>query len=121
MGHYKGKWTNDDHLWWTGAKPGDKLEVIVPVKSSGTYDVSVVLTKARDYGIVQLSLDGKPAGERIDLYNPEVVPTEPIELGSYTLKEGKHILTVEIVGANPRAIKAYMFGLDQVILTPKVK
>ena len=35
MGHYRGKWTNDDQLWWTGAKPGDKLEVIVPVERPG--------------------------------------------------------------------------------------
>ena len=68
---------------------------------------------------MQLSLDGKTAGERIDLYNPAVVPTDPIPLGTFTLKEGENLLTVEIVGANPQAIKSYMFGLDQVILKPK--
>ncbi len=119
MQNYEGKWTDDNHLWWTGAKPGDKLEVIAPVEAAGTYEVSVVLTKAPDYGIVQLSLDGKPAGAKIDLYHTSVVPTEPIPLGTFTLKEGDHQLTVEIVGANPEAIKNYMFGLDQVILKEK--
>ncbi len=119
MLHYEGKWAKNDHLWWTGAKPGDKLDVIVPVKTSGIYDVSVTLTKAGDYGIVQLTLDSKPAGKPIDLYNPSVVPTGPIELGTFRLKQGAHHLTVEIVGANPKAIKSYMFGLDQVILKPK--
>jgi hypothetical protein len=114
QGFDKGTWKNNDHLWWTGAKPGDKLEVAVPVKKSGTYKVSVVLTKARDYGIVQLYLDGKKAGEPIDLYNPDVINTDPIPIGTHTLSEGEHQLGVEIVGANEKAVPAYMFGLDYV-------
>jgi len=120
LDHYPGgTWKNADHLWWTGAKPGDKLEVVVPLKKAGTFDVSVVLTKARDYGIVQLSLDGKKAGDPIDLYNPAVVPTDPIPIGTHQLAEGDHTLGVEIVGANEKAIKSYMFGLDYVIFDAK--
>ena len=32
------------------------------------------------------------------------------------LDQGEHKLTAEIVGANEKAIKAYMFGLDQIML-----
>jgi hypothetical protein len=74
----------------------------MPVRKTGVYDVSVVLTKARDYGIVQLSIDGKKAGEPIDLYNPDVVPTDPLPLGASELSAGQGKLTVEIVGSNPR-------------------
>jgi hypothetical protein len=120
MGHFPlGKWKKNDQLWWTGAKPGDKLEVVVPVKKAGTYDVSVVLTKARDYGIHQLYLDGNKAGEPIDLYNPEVISTDPIPIGTHELAEGDHTLGIEIVGANDKAIPAYMFGLDYVIFEKK--
>ncbi len=113
-----GKWHNDDQLWWTGAGPGAKLEVLWPVERGGRYDLSVTLTKARDYGIVELSVDGKKAGAPIDLYNPEVVSTGPIALGTWELEAGEHCLGVEIVGANPQAVKAYMFGLDQVLAKP---
>jgi len=116
--HFKGSWTDNDHLWWTGAKPGDKLELAVPVKAAGKYRLSAVMTKARDYGIVQLYLDGLKLGSPVDLYNPNVIPTEPIALGTHDLTAGEHRLTVEIIGANEAAVKAYMFGLDQVILTP---
>jgi hypothetical protein len=112
-------WKNQDQLWWTGAKPGDKLEVTVPLKQSGSFEVSVVLTKARDYGIVQLYLDGKKAGDTIDLYNPTVVPTEPIAIGAHELAEGDHTLGVEIVGANEKAVPSHMFGLDYVIFEKK--
>ena len=116
---YQGTWKNGDQLWWTHAKPGDTLDVAVRVQEAGTYNVSVVLTTARDYGIVQLSLDGKKVGEPIDLYNPRVAITEPIPLGTHQLAEGEHTLGAEIVGANEKAVKSYMFGLDEVILEKK--
>ena len=115
MTQYDDTWKNNDQLWWTGAKPGDKLELMLPVKTSGNYRVSVVLTKARDYGVVQLSLDGKKAGQPIDLYNPQVILTDPIDVGTHQLSEGEHTLAVEIIGANEKAIQSYMFGLDYVI------
>jgi hypothetical protein len=114
--HGRGKWEKDDHLWWTQAKPGNKLSLVVPVEKSGKYELVLEMTKARDYGIVQLSLDADKLGEPIDLYNPKVDPTGPVSLGTLELSKGKHTLTVEIVGANPKAIKSYMFGLDRIVL-----
>ncbi|MBN1854495.1 MAG: DUF2961 domain-containing protein [Pirellulales bacterium] len=108
----KEKWRDGDHLWWTDAQPGDKLNITLPVPSDGEYVLSAVFTKAPDYGIVQLYLDGKKIGEPLDLYHPTVEPTEPIPLGSHDLAEDKHIVTIEILGANEKAIQSYMFGLD---------
>jgi hypothetical protein len=113
-----GRWKNDEQLWWTGAKPGDRLVLEVPVAQAGRYALAVHLTKARDYGVVRLALDGAAPGEPIDLYNPAVVPSGPIALGTHELAAGRHALTVEIVGANPAAVKAYMFGIDRIDLTP---
>jgi hypothetical protein len=119
MTQYQDKWSGDDHLWWTGAKPGDKLDIALPVEADGRYDVSVILTKARDYGIVQLSIDGKKIGEPIDLYNPQVIRTGTISLGTAELTKGEHVLGVEIVGKNEKAVPAFMFGLDEVLLDRK--
>ena len=74
------------------------------------------LTKAVDYGIVQLSLDGKKLGDPIDLYNNGVVATGVLDMGTHELTQGQHVLKVEIVGANEKAVKNYMFGLDYVKL-----
>jgi hypothetical protein len=110
-------WSEGSHLWWTGGKPGDKLDLAVPVAKAGRYKLSAQLTKARDYGIVQLSLDGKKLGEPIDLFNPDaVVPTGAVDLGAHDLAAGRHTLTLEIVGANEKALKAYMAGVDYVKL-----
>jgi len=119
-GFGEGKWTNNDHLWWTGAKPGDKLNLAIVVKKTGTYKLSAVLTKAIDYGIVQLSLDGEKLAGPIDLFNDGVIPTQPpVPLGTRQLSEGKHTLTVEILGANDKAVKGYMFGIDTFNLDPE--
>jgi len=114
---HNGNWSGQSHLWWTQAKPNDKLDLALPVEKAGKYKVQMQLTKARDYGIVQLHLDDRKLGEPIDLYNPEVIPTGPLDMGVHDLSAGEHKLTVEITGANEKAIKAYMFGLDYVKLT----
>ncbi len=113
-----GKWSGNAHLWWRQGTPGNKLRIKLPVKKSGTYRVDLALTKARDYGVFKLSLDGQPLGSPIDLYDPNVVPTGTILFGESALEAGEHLLEVETVGANPKAIKAYMFGLDYVLLVP---
>ncbi|MHB8955278.1 MAG: DUF2961 domain-containing protein [Pirellulaceae bacterium] len=115
-GFGRGQWKDDNQLWWTGAKPGDKLNLRLPVEQDGRYAVEAYMTKAIDYGIVQLWIDGRKAGPPLDLFHEGVVPTGPVTLGTHQLAAGEHILTVEIVGANPKAVKAYMFGLDQVLL-----
>jgi putative membrane-bound dehydrogenase-like protein len=113
----KDRWSGVDHLWWTGAKPGDKLVLELPVREAGRYELLAVMTKARDYGIVQLALDGRPLGPPIDLYNhPDVITTGLVSLGTHELSAGPHQFTVEITGAHPQAVKAYMFGLDYLYL-----
>ena len=39
-----------------------------------------------------------------------------MNLGTLELKKGEHRFTLEIVGANPKAVKSYMAGLDYVKL-----
>ncbi|MBN1360284.1 MAG: DUF2961 domain-containing protein [Sedimentisphaerales bacterium] len=105
-------WSNETHLWWTDAKPTDTLELAFDVEKAGTYRLTMQLTKAIDYGVVRLYLDGKKLGDAIDLFNDGVIATGPLDMGRHELTQGQHVLKVEIVGANEKAIKSYMFGLD---------
>jgi hypothetical protein len=116
MAHFGPGWSGESQLWWTQAKPGDRLVLELPVAETGKYKLVGNLTMAIDYGIHQLSLDDKKLGPPIDLFNDGVVPTGKVDLGTHELEKGAHKLTVEITGANPKAVKAYMFGLDYVKL-----
>ncbi len=115
---FSGQWSNDSHLWWIDAKPGDKLVLAIPVKAERKYKLTLQLTKAPDYGIVQLFLDDVKLGGPVDLYNPSVIPSGALALGDFPLTAGEHRLSVEILGANEKAIKNYMFGLDYVKMEP---
>ena len=77
----EGAWSGNAHLWWTGAKPGDVLELALPIAADGTYRIGAGMTKAIDYGIFEFSLDGQKLAGPIDLYNNGVVHTGTIALG----------------------------------------
>ena len=113
---YGPKWSGEAHLWWIEGKPGDTLELAVPVEKTGAYNLKMQLTKAIDYGIVQLYLDGKKLGGTIDLFNNGVIPTGILDMGIVQLDKGEHRLKIEIVGANEKAVKKYMFGIDYLLL-----
>jgi hypothetical protein len=106
-------WSDAKHLWWTGAKPGDVLELGFNASKAGTYELIVAMTKAVDYGQFRLSVNGTPVGEVIDLFNNGVIHTGKISLGRVPLKQGQNVLRVEVVGTNPASTgDRYMFGLD---------
>ncbi|WP_153557446.1 PVC-type heme-binding CxxCH protein [Roseimaritima sediminicola] len=118
-GFRKDRWSGNAQRWWTGAKPGDQLELPLEVAAEGAYQLQIVMTKARDYAVVQLRLDGQPLGEPIDLFNsPDVITTGVLSFETQRLEAGSHTLSIEIVGANPAAQKAYMVGIDYVRLEP---
>jgi len=110
------QWSNAAQLWWTGARPGDQLVLALPVAKSGRYQLLAQFTKAVDYGIVQIALDGEKPGRTIDLFHKGVIPSGELDFGSHELSAGEHRLTVQITGANPKAVRSFMVGLDYVKL-----
>lgn len=106
-------------LWWhAGMKPGDTLAVAFPAPKAGKYQVRAHFLSAGDYGIHQLAINGQKAGEPIDFYHQGVQPTKELDLGVYELKQGDNEFSATVVGANEKAAKAYMLGLDYLLLKP---
>jgi hypothetical protein len=115
------RWSGDSQLWVRPSKKGEWVDLELPVAADGRYHVIVYLTKARDYGIIQFLLDGKPLGETIDCFEPDrVVSTGAVDLGEVELKKGKSTMRVEVVGTNEKSVGLrYMWGLDCVVLKSK--
>ncbi|MCS6950991.1 MAG: DUF2961 domain-containing protein, partial [bacterium] len=112
-------WSREMQLWWTGARPGDVLELGFTVERAGEYELIAAMTKAADYGQFRLSVNGQPVGEVIDLFNNGVVHTGKIRLGRVVLQQGQNVLRVEVVGTNPASVgDRHMFGLDFIKLEP---
>ena len=100
-------------LWWhAGMKPGDTLALAFPSLKAGKYRVFGRFLRAPDYGIHQLAINGKKAGAPIDFYTPNVEAGKEMDLGVFDLKESDNEFAATVVGANEKAVKAYMLGLD---------
>ncbi|MCU0708042.1 MAG: c-type cytochrome [Pirellula sp.] len=113
------RWSGNSQLWWTGAQPNDTLSLEFEVAEGGNYEPQLVLTKARDYAIVQISLDDAPLGEPIDGFNaPDVITTGLLKFPIRQLTSGKHTLQVKILGKHPEAVPGYMVGIDFLKLVP---
>lgn len=112
--------SGDHHLWWKGGqKPGDKLVLGFNAPEAGNFRVLGRFLKAVDYGIASFAFNDAKAGPPIDFYNADdVVVTGEIDLGTAELKAGENRLAITIVGANEKAEKGYMVGLDYIVLKP---
>ncbi len=120
----RGHWSGESQLWVHAQKPGDFIELAVPVSGTNGKPVRATLyaTKSWDYGIVRFTVNGQKAGPDVDLFSGQpnkCVPSGPIELGTFTPKNGQLTLRAEVVGANASAAGTKSFlGLDCVVLTP---
>ncbi len=111
-------WSNMAQLWWTGAKPGDKLTIAFPVETAGKHELFAVFTKAENYGIAKIQVNTAPPLAPQDFYQQSVTPTSEQSLGVYDFLAGENKLIVEITGTNPNAKPNFMFGLDYLLLRP---
>ena len=107
-----------DTRFYRGAQPGDWVEFALAVPAAGRYGLRLVYTQFGSYGIAQASLDGKPAGEPVDLYAPELAAAGgTADLGIHSLAEGEHRLRFAIVGKNPAAT-GHLLGICRLVLRP---
>jgi hypothetical protein len=120
MSGFGSEWSGGAQLWWTGGKPDQKLTLAIPVKEAGKYTLYGALTMARDYGVVSITLDGKPVASSFDGYNsPKVIHTGEKDWGTHELTAGEHQLTFTLAPPNPDAVPSNMVGLDYVRLEKK--
>ena len=113
-----GQWSGGEQLFLRGKKQGDFVELEIPVAAPGPQKVALYGTRSWDYGILRFSINGKAAEKDQDAYSKESVAWGPVDLGVFEPKDGRMVLRVEVVGANPesKGTKSY-FGLDCVVLS----
>ena len=110
-------WSGESQLWWRNANAGDELITKFILKETGKYKVSAQLTKAVDYGMIQLYLNGIPVGTKFDGFSDNGVRPIQIELGTQMLSEGENIFSVKILGSNKKAEPGNMAGIDYLQFT----
>lgn len=109
------RWSGDAQLWFLARSAGQHFTVAFDVPNAGTYDLSSVFTKAPDYGIHTLSIDGQRVGEPFDGYDPAGVTTQRVNYGAIQLEEGRHTVTLTVTGKNANS-RGFFAGVDLIEL-----
>ena len=108
-------WSNSSQIYWFQPQINTRLSIALN-NIAGTYQLGINFTKARDYGIFDISVNGQFL-QRIDFYNLSVV-AQLYNLGEITIPENS-VLTFTAVGMNPLGIANRVLGIDYINLQVK--
>ncbi len=114
-----GKWSRAEHLLGRSEAIGNYIEFEFDNLEASRYQMTAYTTLARNYGIISFAVNGKTA-KVFDGYSIEVRNSGPVNIGTFTPKDGKITLRVETKGSNRSSQgEKYYFGLDCIQLTPE--
>jgi len=110
------------HIWLTFNEARPVLELEFEIDKEEYRGLVLRFTKADDYGIYRILLDGKNVADieikdwlrSVDFYSERLTAND-LYVGSLRLAKGKHVLRLEGVGRNPLS-KGGLLGLDSVRL-----
>jgi serine/threonine protein kinase/WD40 repeat protein len=109
-------WSNNRELYGAAAE-GGYLEVEVDVSRTGRYALGITFTQAPDFGLVEVSVDGRRLGPRFDGFAEKIARSTKTDFGTVALGEGPHRLRFTAVGKNPRAAGCHL-AVDCLELLP---
>ena len=115
MEAWPGMWSGLAQLWWRPEQHPASLVLNLPAPSAGLYEITGYFTKAKDYGKIRLTVGETALGPEINLYDPNVIPTGPINLGRIRLNQGANPLNVMLTGKDDRST-GYLVGIDAFVL-----
>jgi hypothetical protein len=107
-------WSGNAHIWWRPLSADQSLTLPMEVKEAGSYDILFLLTRAPEYGIYQVEINGRSVLGPIDLYSDTQIVQEYL-ISDQKLEAGTYNLVVKNRGRNPLS-SGYHFGLDGYLL-----
>jgi len=83
------------------------------IEEEGDYSMDINFTKAIDFPIVHVFLDGTEVGKPVDLYHPGLKGSGPIHYGTHHLKAGTHTVTFRTPEKNEQS-RGYVYSIDYI-------
>ena len=110
------RFSGQAHYFVPGRRLGDFVEFTIPEQYKPRR-VVLHLVRSFDFGIVQLSVNGRKVIRPIDLYESDPATITKVDLGEVPPAGNTITLRVELVGKNPDSRgSGTFFGLDCVEL-----
>jgi hypothetical protein len=113
--------SGDYYLGFDAGK-GGALSVAVPAREAGRYTVKVHYVRGEDFGIVRLKVNGREAGEPVDIFlqtegkQPRAIwPPKEYVFRGVELEKGANTFEFEVVDKNPESA-GYKIGIDCLLL-----
>lgn len=118
-------WSGTQHLEWKKATKDDVLTVKFAVSEGGLQRVKAVLTAAKDFGIVDVRLDGRQvAGSPFNQVARHTTILGTLDFGVFDLAKGDHqfdFTMMDSEGEDDSDARTYVFGLDYIQLEPPTR
>jgi WD40 repeat protein len=111
-----GKWSNGRHLFCR-ARRGGFVELALDVGRAGEYSLDIYFTRAPDYGLVEVLVDGKKVGQPFDGFRASLAPSGKVSFGNLHVTGTRHRLRFRVVDKLPQS-RGYYLGVDCLVLTP---
>lgn len=114
-------WSNGAQQLFDSTAAGSQFTLNYYVANPGTDLIDPVMTKAPDFGTIQVSVDGQaPLPKTFDAYSSTVL-TQQFAFGAARLSEGMHSFTFTVTGTNAASINnRYDAGIDVLTLVPSI-
>jgi hypothetical protein len=112
-----GNWSDGQQLFCRSHAGPQSVRVRLQVESAGLQRIALYATRAPDFGILEVLLDGVPFGSAYDAWAPAVLATGAIPLGDVRLEAGSHELTFVSRAKNPVS-SGFHLGVDALVLLP---
>lgn len=117
MDQFGARWSNGAQLFWGGGTRGAVLDLILDIPVAATYAVELYMTRAPDYGILRIEVDGKASSVEFQGYSPRVVGANPLQVGKFSLQAGQRKISLMITGKYQDS-SGHAAGIDRIRLYP---
>jgi hypothetical protein len=112
------QWSDGKQAWFTANAVGESMTLRFHVDRTGYYEMVAVMTKAIDYGTIELSIDGVDLATNFNGVNDGVITVEQnFAPNGLALTAGDHVLRVTTVQPSAIAGRVYA-GIDKITFTP---
>lgn len=102
---------NGGHIALNAEAAGALVHHIIDVPYKNLYEVSTILTRGPEYGIVELTVNGTKVGQPYDCYQTEPIAGTLVTFGTTILKQGKNRIVLSNINKSTEAT-GYKVGID---------
>ncbi len=90
---------------------GAEIHQKIEIQHTNLYQISAIMTRGPEYGLAELTINGKIVGQPYDYYHPELIAGTLVVFDTVPLNRGENHIVLKNVGKSTESI-GYKIGVD---------